>query len=190
MSLFRRLFGKQPRDGMRRFESPHGKRAGSPPEPLIVFGHMADAIARRTANDTTLGCVAVASLPALESLLASERVVGIRAQSRTIAPGEAQEAIQVFRARGPRPGLAIYGAWDYNVERAARRAIDCAADGIEMPGILAAELYAYVFGVLNEVLAGASPPTTVEQHVSRLRRFTTAASPFWSQQDLIASPYY
>lgn len=192
MGLLQRFFGQRAATdatAVRRFESAAGKQAGAPSEPFIVFGHMADTIAQRIAHDTTMSCVAVSSLEALLSLLKEERVVGIRAQSRPEQPGEAQEAIRLFRNSGV-PGATIYGAWDYNVDRAARRALECDADGIEMPGILTSELYEYLFGVLRDVSEGASPPTTGAEHEARLRKYTTEASPFWKQQDLIKSTFY
>jgi hypothetical protein len=90
---------------------------------------------KRTANDTTIACVAVAGLEVLEQLLAKLPSIGLCVQSRTTHAGEAAEAILLYRTKAPQLGMTIYGPWDYNVERAAQRAIACVADGIEMPGI-------------------------------------------------------
>jgi hypothetical protein len=116
--------------------------------------------------------------------------VGIMAMSRTTHVGEAEAAIKLYREETTSRGMALYGAWDYNVLRAATRALACGADGISMPGIDVNESFAYLFGVLQEVLGGAEPPTTIAAHEARLRRYTSDQSPFWKNQDRIVSTYY
>jgi hypothetical protein len=116
--------------------------------------------------------------------------VGIVALSRPEHSGEAQQAIENFRSANRRRGAAVYAAWDYNVERAARHAISCRADGILMPGVDSNEMLAYLFGVLERVRNGASPPLSLEEHVAILRQFTSNKSPFWSNQNLVESPWH
>lgn len=172
------------------YVSEEGKRRSLSPAPLLMYGHMARVSARRTAADTTISCMAVAGLDTLEQTIAKLPSIGLCAMSRVDHLGEAAEAIKIYRRLSAQRGLTIYGAWDYNVERAARRAITCGADGIQMPGIYTSELYAYLLGLLGEVQNGAPVPTTVEEHVARLRRYTTDKSKFWEIQDLVHSKYY
>lgn len=207
MRFFNKLFGRRPQPAAAQqpdpaeslpepetyvvgYVSEEGKRRGVSPVPLLIYGHMALVGARRTAADTTVSCVAIAGLDALEETIAKLPSIGLCAMSRVEHLGEAAEAIKRYRRLSPRRGMTIYGAWDYNVERAARRAITCGADGIQMPGIYTSELYAYLLGVLGEVQSGAPVPTTVEEHLARLKRYTTDKSKFWEIQDLVHSKYY
>lgn len=146
--------------------------------------------AKRTANDTTVNCIAIAGMDRLRQVIDKLPSVGLCAMSRPEHVGEAEEAIKLYRATVPEHLPTFYGAWDYNVERAAQRAIGCGVDGIEMPGILTSELYAYLFGVMEDVYQGAAVPTTLEEHVARLEKYTTKKSKFWEMQDLIESKFF
>lgn len=168
-----------------------GAQRGSSTTPLLVYGHMAQQGASRFAEHTSLCAIAVAGLDVLGLLLDKAMpTVGILAMSRTTHVGEAEAAIVLYRQRAAQRGMALYGAWDYNIARASARALACGADGVSMPGIEANESFAYVFGVLSEVMEGAEPPTTAAAHEARLRRYTSDKSPFWHSQDLITSPYH
>jgi hypothetical protein len=170
--------------------SPEGERAGASPTPLLVYSHMAQHTAQRIAHDTTINCIAIAGLEALSAVIGQIPSIGLLAMSRPAHVGEAELAIQRYRQEAPQRQMALYGAWDYHVGRAATRAIACQADGIMMPGIRTDEEYAYILGVMQEVFEGAPPPTSIEAHVARLKRYTSAASPFWQQQELAHSRYY
>jgi hypothetical protein len=172
------------------FISEEGKRRGADPRPLLIYGHMAQVSAKRTATDTTVNCIALSGLDMLRQAIEHVPSIGLRAMSRPEHVGEAEEGIRMYRAAIPEHRPTFYGAWDYNVERAAKRAINCGADGVEMPGILTDELYAYIFGVIDEVYQGAAIPTTVEEHIARLKKFTTEKSKFWEIQDLVVSKFY
>jgi hypothetical protein len=111
------------------------------------------------------------------------------ARSRPEFSGEAGNAIRVFQEKQRRRAASFYGAWDYNVSRAAARALECEADGIVMPGTDANELFAYLFGIINLVETGSAAPKTTQEHVERLRLFTPA-SPFWANQDVVESVYF
>lgn len=180
----------EPDDLLQSFVSPEGERRGASQIPLIFYGNMAHVTAPRFAEQTTICTLAVAGLRMLDAVLARVKTVGLLAMSRTTHPGEAESAIRLYQERSTVRRMTLYGAWDYHVGRAVTRALGCGADGISMPGIATDEHYAYVFGVLSEVRAGAAPPATAEAHVDRLRRYTSEKSPFWRQQDLIESVYY
>jgi hypothetical protein len=191
MGILQGLFKKQqPAEQFsgRVYPSEEGKKRGIRSYPTIVFGHHADRCAQRMPRETTMSCIAVTSLDQLERTFKLVPILALRAHSRPEAPGEASEAIRLYKRDFI--GVTFYGAWDYNVERAATRALEYEADGIEMPGIRADELYAYVFGVISEAQNHVPRPTTVEEHRKRLMKYTTQASPFWSQQDLIVSKYF
>lgn len=173
------------------FTSEQGAQRGAARTPLLVYGHMAREGAARFAKYSTLSTVAIAGLDVLRQLLTKKLpTVGILAMSRTSHVGEAEAAIKLYREETASRGMALYGAWDYNVARAATRALACGADGISMPGSDVNESFAYLFGVLQEVLGGAGPPTTLAAHEARLRRYTSDRSPFWRNQDRIVSTYY
>jgi hypothetical protein len=172
------------------FISEEGKRRGADARPLLMYGHIAHVSAKRTATDTTVNCIALAGLDQLQQAIEQVPSIGLCAMSRPEHVGEAEEAIKLYRAAIPEHRPTYYGAWDYNVERAAKRAINCGADGVEMPGILTDELYIYLFGVMNEVYQGAAIPTTVEEHIARLKKYTTEKSKFWEIQDLVVSKFY
>lgn len=172
------------------FHSQLGAQRGAPDTPLIVYGHMAEVVARRIAGDTSVSTLAVAGLPALDEVLANIPTLGVIAHSRTTHVGEAGQVITTYRQKATKRGVTLYQAWDYNVARATARALACGADGIVMPGIDANDYYRYVLGVLREVQTGAAAPTTAAQHEARLRKYTTDASPFWRNQDALKSIYY
>jgi hypothetical protein len=116
MSILQRLFGKQPVAepcSGRLYVSEVGKERGADSLPMFVFGHDADLIAQRVARDTTMSCVAVASIDELEQSLQTTPGLALRAQSRPENCGEAGEAIRLFKRYIN--GVTFYGAWDYNV---------------------------------------------------------------------------
>ncbi len=172
------------------FTSELGASRGVSRRPLILYGHMAQVTAQQFAHHTTVCTIAVAGLAVLGELIARLGTLGLLAMSRTTHVGEAEAAIRMFNERSATRAMTLYGAWDYNVARAASRAVGCGADRVSMPGIDANEHFAYVFGVLKEVTGGAAAPATAAAHIARLKRYTTAKSPFWEQQDLIKSTYY
>lgn len=193
MSWLRRLFGRppaEPKTWAQHFPSEEGAKVGASKVPFVVYGNYARETAQRIASDTTMSSVAVVGLDELERLLDAEEVVGLLAMSRVEASGEAGEAIRVYRRHARRPGPAFYGAWDYNVDRAAARAVEYGADGIAMPGILVSDEYAYMFGVMAELRKGSAAPASAAEHRARLERWTTKESPFWSREELVHSQYY
>ncbi len=194
MSLFQRLFPWKSKmkelQPAQVFVSQPGEAVGAPKTPLLIFGHESDTTARFISESTTITCISVHIVEFIKDFASENPTLGLIAQSRTEHSGEAGYAIQLFNSIAKYRAMTIYGAWDYNVERAARKAIEYGADGIEMPGIIDSELFAYLLGILHEVADGAAVPTTVEEHITRLKRYTTDKSPFWSQQDLIFSKYY
>ena len=168
---------------VRVFPSERGRIEGIDPSPLIVYGPGRARPAELIAKYSTLATVWVIGLENLAGVLRhARRCVGVWATSRPDRPGEASEALALFRAAHPARALLLYGAHDPNVERAAKRAIEAGADGVVPPGTEIEELFEYAFGVLREVASGAEPPRTVEEHVARLRRWAPR-SPFWRRQD-------
>lgn len=180
----------EPEIVLEAFDSQLGAQRGAPSTPLIIYGHMAEVVARRFAGDTSVSTLAVAGLPALDEVLANIPTLGVIAHSRTTHVGEAEQVITTYRQKSARRGMTLYQAWDYNVARATTRALACGADGITMPGIEGNDYYRYVLGVLREVENGAAPPTTAAEHEARLRKYTTDKSPFWHNQDPLKSIYY
>lgn len=167
---------------VRVFPSERGRLEGMPPAPLVVYGPGRARVAELIARSSTLATVSVVGLGNLEAVLRHvRRAVGIWATSRPDRAGEAAEAIALFRRAHPARALVLYGALDPDVERAARRAVEVEADGLVPPAIELEDLFEYAFGVLGEVAGGAAPPTTVEEHVARLRRWAPR-SPFWRRQ--------
>ncbi len=179
--------------GARLVVSARGREAGAPSEPLILFGHLgrpeAGQIAETIASYSTLSCVQIEDLDTLERWLELREPAAILALSRMTAPGEAALAIAAFRRRHPERRAALYQAWDYNVGRAARRALECGADAAMMPGIEGNEMFALLFGVISRVAAGAAPPASVEEHEALLRELAPS-SPFWGLQDVAESRFY
>lgn len=171
-------------------ESALGRQRGAPREPLILFGNLAlsDGFGQVVTTYTTLDCALITAPDQVDAFCAEHDVAGLIAHSRAAYPGEAGEAIAALRRR--RPGrAAIYYAWDYHLERGARRALECGADGLLMPAIDANEMFAYLFAVLRRVGDGAAPPRTVEEHRALLQALAPT-SPFWKLQDRVVSPYY
>lgn len=179
-----------PDSGTVYIRSALGAERGVTPVPMVVYGHQAESMAAHFAQYTSLSCLGVWGLDEFDEAVRKASVLGVVAMSRPRAPGEAGAVLRLYRDVAERPGMALYGAWDYNVERGAQRALEYRADGVLMPGIDGNEQLGFVLGVLDEVLAGATPLSTVDQHVARLRRYTTEKSPFWKAQDLVESPYY
>lgn len=200
MGIFDRLFAKKSEPEKEKeikdfgdakvFISPDGKKRGFPATPLLIYGFNPDALAEMISENTTATCLTVYSLEFLQEYTSQYPSIGLIAQSREEHAGEAGTAIQIFRKHEKVRGMALYGAWEYNVERAAKRAIEYQADGIMMPSIFDKDLYNYIFGVLIEISIGAEIPQTVEEHEERLKRYTSDRSPFWRQQDKIISQYY
>lgn len=194
MSLFQRLFPWKSKTTALQpaqvFVSQPGEAIGAPKTPLLIFGHESDTTARFISESTTITCISVHIVEFIKDFASEHPTLGLIAQSRREHSGEAGYAIQLFHTVAKYRAMTIYGAWDYNVERAARKAIEYGADGIEMPGMIDSEVFAYLLGVLKEVAEEAPVPTTVEEHIARLKRYTTDKSPFWSQQNQIFSKYY
>lgn len=187
-----RSASKPPR-GPRLFVSSRGRAAGTPPEPLILFGHLGTAEGTQTAemitSHSTLNCVLIEDVETLRHWLSEHEAAGILAMSRPSAPGEAAIAISEFRRRHPNGRAALYQAWDYNVARGAARALECGADAVMMPAIDANEMFNLLFQVLGRVTNGAEPPTSVEEHEALLRELAPNSA-FWELQDRVQSPYY
>lgn len=172
------------------FESRLGREKGADPLPLALVGHLATLdLGRTIAEHSTLSCVSVENPEDLERLLDVCEVAGLFAQSRPMAKGEAGKAIEVFRRRFPEKRAVLYQAWDYNVERAAQRALEYGADGVVMPAIEMNEFFPLLFGVLERAGAGTPRPATVEEHRALLRQFAPR-SKFWEIQDRAVSELY
>lgn len=183
----------KPPPGPRLVISSRGREAGTPPEPLILFGHLGTADGPQTAgliaSHSTLNCVLIEDLETLRRWLSQNEAAGILAMSRPSAPGEAATAISEFRQRQPKGRAALYQAWDYNVGRGAARALECGADAVMMPAIDANEMFNLLFQVLGRVTNGAEPPNSVEEHEALLRELAPNSA-FWELQDRVQSPYY
>lgn len=156
---------------------------------MLVFGHGCESLAALLAGSTTISCVSVDALTDLRSVLNDRPLLGLSAMSRPEASGEAGTAIGLFREAYGDTELATYGAWDYNVRRAAVRAIEYQADGVIMPGIATGELLGCFIGYLARVAQYAPRPSTPEEHEAILREFAPS-SPFWDVQDRVVSPYF
>jgi len=168
----------------------------SAPHPLICYGHQAEAFARHVSEHSSLNTLVPEDLEGLAHVCECEGFAsvgldfaGLIAQSRPEFNGEAGKAIRVFREKQRRRAASFYGAWDYNVSRAAGRALEYEADGIVMPGTDANELFTYLLGVLDLVESGSAAPTTLQEHIDRLREFAPA-SPFWEHQDAVDSEHF
>lgn len=158
--------------------------------PLIVYGHLAEELAAELGQISGIDGIAVSGLDNLQALLAAESELGgILATSRPEHPGEAGAAIALFRAGRETTGLALYGAWDYNVKRAAQKAMQYQADGILMPDMINAEIEQVLVGLRQRLSKKAARPTTVTQHRELLREYAPD-SEFWSHQRQTASIYY
>jgi hypothetical protein len=170
-------------------ESALGRERGAPTDPLVLLGPLATrALGELIAGHSTLCCALLQDVPSLERLLQTRDVVALVAQSAPERPGEAGLAIAAVRRLRP-DAAAIYQAWDYHVERGARRALEYGADGVLMPAIDVNEMFAFVLGVLRRRSSGTAPPTTVEEHVALVRQLAPT-SKFWGMQDLIVSEYH
>lgn len=157
--------------------------------PLLVYGHGAVASAALFSAHTSVACVAADEWDDLVALLADRPFIGILAHSPAERPGEAGRAIRLFRESYGDTETALYSAWDYNVRRAALRAIEYGADGIIMPGIDVNELLQCVIAYLHRVAKGLPRLASPEEHEALLRPLTPK-SPFWRLQDRVVSPYF
>lgn len=197
MSFLARLFGKpqqsdDPCDRIETFVSEHGPRHRM--RPALAFGHEAKSFAKETAKSSTMSVFVVPDLDTLAHVIdcADWKESGVEfrtlfARSRANHPGEAGDAIRLFREKKTRV-KTFYGAWDYDAEKAARRATEYHADGILMPGMDANEMYRYIFAIISR---DDPPPTTPEQHVELLRQFATKElSPFWRNAARVRSEMY
>lgn len=119
------------------------------------------------AAHSSVSCVAADEWETLVALVGARPFIGLSAMSTMDQPGEAGRAIALFRANYGDTEVALYNAWDYNVRRAAMRALEYDADGIIMPGIDTAELLDCF-----------------------ILRPLTPRSPFWRMQDRVVSPYF
>jgi hypothetical protein len=168
----------------------------SSPHPAICYGHEAATFAEHVSEHSSLNTLVPEDIEGLAHVCECEGFssVGLHfacliARSRPEFSGEAGNAIRVFQEKQRRRAASFYGAWDYNVSRAAARALECEADGIVMPGTEANELFAYLFGVMNLVETGSAAPKTTQEHIERLRLFMPASS-FWANQDVVESVYF
>ena len=198
MSFFSRLFGRREADADLCSRIVYYVSELKPEfrlRPAIAFGNLGKEMAAQFARSTTLTVFVVPDLETLEHLLTCQAWKDVDvsfdtlfAQSRPKHSGEAGEAIRLFRQHRGEKGKVFYGAWDYDAEKAAHRAVEYEADGILMPGIDANELYAYVFGVMK----GADrKPSTADEHVALLRKYTTnELSPFWRNAARVQSENY
>jgi hypothetical protein len=156
--------------------------------PLLIYGDGAEMYAKTYSETSTLSCLAVHGLDKLQYVLEHQQVIGIQAMSDRSSPGGAGSAIATYRRYYPN-GLAIYASWTYNIDRAAKRAIEYRADGICLPGVLSTELEQYVIEMGKRKDNGLPPPTTVKQHRLLLQRYEPK-SPFWRLQDQPGVPSY
>ena len=172
---------------VRVFPSERGRLGGFDSAPLLVYGQGAAKIGELVAAYSTLSTISIQGLANLSGVLRHvRRAVGLYATSRTGFSGEAGEALSLFRREHPARAALLYGALDYNVERAARKAVELGADGVVMPGIELDEWLEYAFNILREAASGAAPPATVAEHRARIERWAPR-SPFWKLQDARAS---
>jgi hypothetical protein len=183
---------KEPCPPVQNFFAKLGTETSSP-HPAICFGHQAESFAREVSDHSSLNTMVPEDLEGLAHVCTCEAFANIGlhfaaliARSRPDHNGEAGEAIRVFQEKQRRRAASFYGAWDYDVARAASRAIEYGADGIVMPGTDANELYAYLFGVMKLVEEGAAVPATAQEHIDRLKEFAPS-SPFWTSQDAVES---
>lgn len=194
MGIFDRLFGKKIEikdfGCAKVYVSMEGKKRGMSAVPLLIYGHEPDSLARLLAECTTMSCVAVYDINFIRDFPNINPSVGLIAQSRIEHNGEAGEAIKLYKQSSKTRLATMYGAWDYNIYRAAQRAIEYGADGIIMPGIMDSDLFRYIFGILTEVSNEAQIPSSIEEHREKLKKYTTDKSPFWSQENLIVSKYF
>jgi hypothetical protein len=168
-----------------------GKRPS--PHPAICYGHQAESFAEEIAEHSSLNTIVPEDLEGLAHLCECEgfssaglQFAALIARSRPGFSGEAGKAIRLFQEMQRKRAASFYGAWDYDVSRAAARALEYKADGIVMPGTDANELFAYLFGVMSLVEAGSDAPQTPQEHLDRLREFAPT-SPFWANQDRVES---
>src|SRR5689334_17616025 len=105
---------------------------------------MAEKIAELFATYSTMSAISIQGLANLSGVLRHvRRALGLYATSRASFPGEAGEALALFKREHATRAALLYGALDYNVERAATRAIEYGADGVILPGIDANEMFVY-----------------------------------------------
>lgn len=171
------------------FLSPKGQAQGRPSEPFVFYGHSAPTYASLVAGVSTLSCQTINDLAALEQFLLDQPIAGLSAMSRMEHIGEAGSALALLRKHCGPLTTGIYGAWDYNTERAAKRALEYQAHGVIMPGIELNELMQYLFGLLGAVSQGMPVPDSVEEQIVLLRKWAPK-SPFWENQDIVVSDYF
>lgn len=173
------------RAGPVRFVSEIGRERGANPLPMVIYGHDAADTAGFVAEVSTISTVAVEDMADLEAIVARDDVLGIWAHSREDRDGEAEQAIEaVRRARGRR--VSIYGAWTPDVRAEAARAVACRADGLIVPEVDAAEMFAYIFAIFQWAEGGGKPPADVEAHIDLLRRHFKTSKFWWAPANRIA----
>ena len=164
------------------FVSPLGKQHGATTRPFILYGHDALDAAAFFARATTLSTLAVTGVPSLEQALEASQPVGIFAMSRAGHPGEAAEAIKLFRRHVDARQPCLYGAWTLDVDEAAQRAVEAEADGVVMPDSDAAEMFAYLFRIFEGIDEGYPVPTEPRELVDGLK-LAFPESPFWFRRN-------
>ena len=170
-----------------RYVSELGEKHGANPLPMVIFGHDAADTAGFVAEVSTISTVAVDSLADLAAILAHDDVLGIWAHSHEGRDGEAEAAIEAVRkARGRR--VSIYGAWTPDVRAEAARAVACRADGLILPEVDAAELFAYIFAIYQWAEGGGHPPADVAAHIELLRRHFKTSKVWWAAANRILDP--
>jgi hypothetical protein len=155
--------------GVKEHVSERGSRASADATPFLVYGHGSEALASHISTWTTLSCLSIESLDDLRTVLDSRPCVGVAAMSYAEAVGEAGKAIRLLREVHGDAEAAIYRPWDYNVARAAKRAIEYEADGILMPGIDSGEQLQCLLHYLMRVQRFMKRPSTCPHCSTSLR---------------------
>jgi hypothetical protein len=131
---------------------------------LIIYGHRARDTARRLAIVMGRNCIAVEDLKTLQIILRERWFMGVVARVDGSNRTDAGKAIKLFRKYYPDAGVAIYAAWDEDIEQAAQQALACQADGIVMPDLDATATAAYLTAVIERIERDEPRPATVAEH--------------------------
>src|ERR1039457_1676714 len=157
------------------------------PAPLIAYGNKLAGFGKWTAENSSINILIVKDIENLRRILdayrsAKFKFAGIWAMSPVDQPDEACKAIQMFRQKSLVRGATFYQPYALKLAEAIRPGLDCKVDGVTVRGLETNEFLRYLFGVMREVIEGGQPPATVDEHITRLKKYTTDKSPFWSQQ--------
>jgi hypothetical protein len=109
-------------------------------------------------------CISVKDLKTLQILLRDRWFMGIIAKADSNNPAEAGKAIRLFRKHYPDAGIALYAAWDRDVEQAAQQALDCQADGLIMPDLDETGIVTYLNAVIERIERDEPRPATAAEH--------------------------